>query len=156
MLRSLLPGMAAALLFASSGAGAAPARLVDIRAVEAVLAQYKAALEKLDPRGTERLFARDSEIFESGGSEGTYANYLRHHLGPELAEFRSFRFFDYKISVRFEGGVALATETYRFRIEPKTGDVAERLGVATSVLRRTSRGWTIVSMHNSTRRPPRD
>ncbi|WP_375398906.1 YybH family protein [uncultured Sphingomonas sp.] len=125
----------------------------DTRAVTAVLAQYKAAIEQLDARGTERLFAADAQIFESGGAEGTYANYLEHHLTPELGEFRSFSFSDYRIDVRFVGGVALATEIYRYRIVPKVGDPAERLGVATSVLRKTGDRWRIVSMHNSARRP---
>jgi uncharacterized protein (TIGR02246 family) len=128
-------------------------RPADTKAVQAVLSQYKAAIEKLDAKGTERLFMPDSQIFETGGSEGTYANYLSHHLGPELAAFRSFKFSDYRVSVRFEGPVALATESYRYRIEPKTGDVAERIGVATSVLKKVGGRWMIVSMHNSGRRP---
>lgn len=128
-------------------------RAADTTAVQAVLSQYKAAIEKLDAKGTERLFTSDSQIFETGGSEGTYANYLGHHLGPELAAFKSFKFSDYKVSVRFEGPVALATETYRYRIEPKTGEVAERLGVATSVLKKVGGSWKIISMHNSGRRP---
>ena len=125
----------------------------DRQAVEAVLAQYKAAIERLDATGTEQLFAADSQIFETGGVEGTYANYLAHHLGPELGHFRSFKFSDYKVDVQFEGPVALATETYRYRIEPKSGDVAERLGVATSVLKKIDGDWKIISMHNSARRP---
>jgi uncharacterized protein (TIGR02246 family) len=128
-------------------------RAADTKAVQGVLSQYKAAIEKLDAKGTERLFTPDSQIFETGGSEGTYANYLSRHLGPELAAFRSFKFSDYKVSVRFEGPVALATESYRYRIEPKTGDVAERIGVATSVLKKVGGRWMIVSMHNSGRRP---
>ena len=132
---------------------AQPACVADTRAVEAVLSQYKAAIEKLDAKGTERFFAADSQIFETGGSEGSYATYLAHHLGPELAAFKSFTFSDYKVSVRFEGPVALATETYRYRIEPKNGAVAERIGVATSVLTRVGNSWKIVSMHNSGRKP---
>ena len=123
------------------------------QAVEAVLARYKAAIERLDATGTGRLFTPDSRIFETGGVEGTYENYLANHLGPELAHFRSFKFSDYKVDVRFEGAVALATETYRYRIEPKSGDVAERLGVATSVLKKIDGDWKIISMHNSARRP---
>lgn len=134
-------------------AGQPTTTAADTRAVVAVLARYKAAIERLDPRGTERLFAADSQIFESGGAEGSYANYLEHHLTPELGEFKSFAFSDYRIDVRFVGGVALATETYRYRIVPKAGDAAERLGVATSVLRKAGGEWRIVSMHNSARRP---
>ena len=126
---------------------------VDTRAVEAVLATYKTALERLDVTGTQELFTPDSQIFENGGIEGTYANYLKHHIGPELAAFKSFKFSDYKVSVRFEGAVALATETYSYRIEPKTGDIAERRGVATSVLVKRDGRWRIAVTHGSSRKP---
>lgn len=122
-------------------------------AVKSVLSQYKSAIEKLDSAGTEQLFTAESAIFETGGVEGTYANYLAHHLGPELKEFKSFRFSDYKVDVRFEGPVAVATESYKYRIETKSGEVVERLGVATSVLRKENGRWKILMMHNSARRP---
>ena len=122
-------------------------------AVKSVLAQYQAAVERLDATGTEKLFAPDSEIFETGGVEGTYANYLAHHLTPELGEFKSFKFSDYKIDVRFEGPIALATESYKYRIETKDGVIAERLGVATSVLKRVGGEWKILVSHNSARKP---
>lgn len=138
---------------AAGTAQAKPAQSHDEAAVRSVLSQYKAAIEKLDARGTERLFAADSAIFETGGREGNYANYLAHHLAPELAEFKSFRFSNYKIEVRFVGPVALATESYAYRIETRKGEVAERLGVATSVLTKVKGGWKILSMHNSARRP---
>ena len=130
-----------------------PAQDQDQIAVRSVLQQYKAAIERLDARGTERLFAADSAIVETGGVEGNYAYYLAHHLAPELAQFKSFRFSNYKIEVRFVGAVALATESYAYRIETKKGEVAERLGVATSVLTKTGGSWKILSMHNSARRP---
>ena len=132
---------------------AAPARGSDAAAVRKVLGDYKAAIERLDARGTERLFTADSAVFESGGSEGSYANYLSHHLGPELKEFRSFRFSNYKVEVRFVGGAALATETYGYRIETAKGETVDRLGVATSVLRKENGRWKIVMMHNSSRKP---
>ena len=142
----------AALLIVPAAATAA-SRDADRRAVEAVLQQYKQAIERLDASGTQSLFAADSQIFETGGSEGSYANYLDHHLGPELGHFRSFKFSDYKVTVRFEGPVALASETYSYRIEPREGEAVERLGVATSVLKKVGGRWTILSMHNSARRP---
>lgn len=132
---------------------AQPSRASDQRAVEQVLARYKRAIEQLDASGTQALFTADAQVFETGKSEGTYANYLAHHLGPELGHFRSFKFSDYEVSVRFEGPVAIATETYRYRIQPTAGDVAERQGVATSVLKKIGASWKIVSMHNSARRP---
>ena len=125
----------------------------DEAAVRSVLSQFKSAIERLDATGTERLFMADSAIFETGGVEGSYANYLAHHLGPELKEFKSFAFSDYKVDVRLEGPVALATESYKYRIETKKGEVVERLGVATSVLKKENGQWKILSMHNSGRRP---
>lgn len=139
-----------------AGQGAASATTgisAEEQAVRAVLARYKAAIEKLDAAGTEQLFTADSTIFETGGVEGNYANYLAHHLGPELHEFKSFAFSDYKVAVRFEGPVALATETYNYRIETKSGEIAERRGVATSVLKKIGGQWKILSMHNSARKP---
>lgn len=122
-------------------------------AVIGVLARYKSAIERLDVAGTEQLFAADSAIFEGGSSEGTYANYLVHHLSPELEAFKSFAFSNYAISVRFHGPVALATESYTYRIETKSGEVAERAGVATSVLKKVGGEWKVLSMHSSSRRP---
>ena len=150
-------GMTFAILLsiAAVPAAAQPRRHADTQAVTAVLGQYRTALERLDVSGTERLFVADSQIFESGGVEGSYANYLAHHLGPELREFRSFRFSNVNVEVRFEGSVALATESYTFRIEPVQGAAVERRGVTTSVLRRTGAGWRIVSSHNSSRAPRR-
>ena len=157
--------LALAILSATIGSSIAQAAPVPARpaaqkradaeaeAVKQILSRYKAAIERLDASGTERLFAPKSTIFETGGSEGTYADYLAHHLGPELKEFKRFSFSDYKVDVRFEGPVALATETYNYRIETKTGDVAERRGVATSVLKKIGGQWRILSMHNSARKP---
>ena len=145
---------AAAVVLQAAPVQAAPASgRAEANAVRHVLSDYKAAIERLDARGTERLFAADSMIFETGGSEGTYANYLAHHLTPELGEFKSFKFDNYKVDVRFEGPLALATESYTYRIETKAGETAERLGVATSVLKKDNGRWKIIMMHNSARRP---
>jgi len=125
----------------------------DASAVRAILAKYQAAIERLDATGTEKLFATDSTIFETGGAEGSYADYLAHHLGPELGEFKSFKFSDYKVDVRFEGPVALTTETYKYRIKTKDGTIAERQGVSTSVLKKIGGQWKILMSHNSGRKP---
>ena len=141
--------LAAQPLAAQSGA----ARAADSAAVRTLLSQYKSAVERLDAKGTERLFTGDSQVFENGGVEGSYANYLAKHLGPELGHFKSFKFSDYKVDVRFEGPVALTTETYNYRIETAKGEIVERRGVATSVLKKVGRQWKILSTHGSSRKP---
>lgn len=135
---------------AGSAHAAGPA---DTRAIQATLIAYQKAIEQLDATGTQVLFTDDSQVFESGGAEGNYEHYLAHHLRPELAEFKSFKFADYKVSVRFEGPIAIATESYTYRIEPKTGDAVDRRGVSTSVLRKVAGKWLIVMSHNSSRKP---
>lgn len=145
--------IAGALLVAQPATAQEAVTNADESAVRAVLSQYKSAIEKLDATGTEKLFAADSAIFETGGVEGSYTQYLGHHLGPELKAFRSFGFSDYKVAVRFEGPVALATETYNYRIETKKGEIAQRRGVATSVLKKVGGEWKILLMHNSARKP---
>lgn len=151
-------GTLAAALALGAPAGAHPTDCGAERPrVTQVLADYRAAIEKLDATGTERLFADQSAVFENGGVEGTYANYLAHHLGPELKHFTAFRFGDHQVDLWCEGPVAVATETYTYRIERTEGEPIDRKGVTTSVLRKTADGWRIVNMHGSSRapRPPR-
>lgn len=152
-MRNICLAAAAMLVAQPLAAQATTAVNAEEAAVRSVLTQYKSAIERLDATGTERLFTPDSTIFETGGVEGNYTNYLAKHLGPELNHFKSFKFSDYKVDIRFEGPVALATETYAYRIEPKTGEVAQRRGVATSVLKKIDGQWKILSMHNSARKP---
>lgn len=126
------------------------------QAVKAVLSAYKEGLEKRDVGGLTRLFTADSQIFESGGVEGTFAHYLEHHIGPELAEFSEFSFRDHKTEVRLDGPFAFATESYIYRIVLKSdGRIIEKRGVATSVLKKTAEGWKIHISHSSSRNLPK-
>ncbi len=122
-------------------------------AAKAVLNQYKVAVEKLDVTGTEKLFTTDSKIFESGGSEGNYAHYLEHHLGPEFKEFKSFKYSDYKVDVKVDGNYAFATETYNYVIVvAKDNTEVKRKGVSTAVLKKVKGEWKIMVSHNSSRK----
>ena len=125
----------------------------DADAVKAVLKQYSNAIEKLDVTGTEKLFSVDSKIFESGGSEGNYAHYLEHHLGPEFKEFKSFKYSDYKVDVKVDGNYAFATETYSYVIVvAKDNAEVKRKGVSTAVLKKVDGEWKIMVSHNSSRK----
>jgi len=125
----------------------------DIEAVKDLLKQYKTAIEKLDLTGTEKLFTSDSQIFETGGSEGTYAHYLEHHLIPEFKDFTSFKYGDYKVDVKVDGKYAFATETYTYTLVlVKDETEVKRKGVATSVLKKANREWKIMISHSSSRK----
>lgn len=125
-------------------------------AVKAVLKEYKTALEQRNAAPAAKLFTPDSQVFESGGVEGTFADYLAHHIGPELGELKEFSFRDYKVEVRLEPPLAVATETYLYRIVFKEDrPVIEKRGVATSVLKKINGEWKIIHTHNSSRNLPK-
>jgi uncharacterized protein (TIGR02246 family) len=127
----------------------------DEQAVRQVLNRYQQAVQRLDTTGTDRLFAPNSVVLESGSKEGTYRHYAAHHLAPELEEFSSFTYGDYAADVRVDGAYAFVVETYTYSIglrkDPQTP--IKRRGVATSVLHKTPAGaWQIISSHNSARK----
>lgn len=125
----------------------------DKEAVKNVLNSYKKAIEKLDTTGVVNLFVKDSKVFEQAKDEGTIGHYLEHHLGPELKEFKSFTFSDYKVDVTVTGDYAFSTETYIYTIIlAKDGKEIKSQGVATSVLKKTKEGWKIVQTHSSFRK----
>lgn len=122
-------------------------------AVKAVLNNYKKAIEKLDTTGVVNLFVKDSKVFEQAKDEGTIGHYLEHHLAPELKEFKSFTFSNYKVDITVEGDYAFTTETYIYTIViAKDAREIKSQGVATSVLRNTKEGWKIVQTHSSFRK----
>jgi uncharacterized protein (TIGR02246 family) len=136
---------------------ASPAWADDRSDVAAVLKQYQSAIERLDAAAATPLFTADARIFEQGGDEGTWTTYLTHHLKPELAEFSRFTFSNYAVDVDVAifGDLAVASERYRYDIVlKKDGAQLSRLGVATSVLKRTPQGWRILQHHSSSRKPP--
>ena len=129
---------------------------VDTKTVLQVLQRYNDALQALTTDGTFELFTDDAQVYEQGGVEGTYAHYVEHHLGPELAHFERFTFSDYQADAKIMGDTALATQTYRYTIVTKeTADkpsrTIEKQGLATSVLIKTDAGWKIKRTHSSSR-----
>ena len=132
-----------------------PALTADEIAVRQVLARYQQAVEKLDTTDTDRLFAPNSVVLETGSKEGTYRHYAAHHLAPELKEFSSFKYGDYEVEVTVDGPYAFALETYTYTIGLKKNSKMpiKRRGVATSVLRKSPAGtWQIINSHNSARK----
>ncbi len=128
----------------------------DEAAAKSVLAAYNQALTTLDAAKAKDLFTADSAVFESGGVEGTYAHYLEHHIGPELAEFKEFSYRDYSVEVRLELPLALSTESYIYRIVLKEGGkVIEKKAATTSVLKKIGGEWKIIQSHTSSRALPK-
>jgi len=129
---------------------------VNKETVIAVMKAYKDALQNLTTNGTIELFTEDSEVFESGGVEGSYSHYIEHHIGPELGHFKSFLYSEYKIDVKIDRAYAFTTETYIYTIELKPNDKGEsktikKKGVATSILKNINGEWKIIKTHSSSR-----
>lgn len=125
-------------------------------AVLKVMKSYKDALQNLTTEGTFELFTKDSEVFESGGVEGSYAHYIEHHLGPELGHFKKFEFSDYEIDAEVDLPYAFTTETYIYTIVLNPDDegnsrTIKKKGVATSVLKKIDGKWKIIKTHSSSR-----
>ena len=102
------------------------------------------------------MFTNDSEVFESGGVEGSYAHYIEHHLGPELGHFKKFEFSDYEIDAEVDLPYAFTTETYVYTIVLNPDDngntrTIKKKGVATSILKKIDDKWQIVKTHSSSR-----
>lgn len=150
----LWTGLPVLLLAGAAMAAPAPVTSDDTVAIKAVLAAYKTALERRDLTGVDALFAAQNEVIESGKVEGSYADYVTHHIGPELGHIQRFTFEDYAVTVEQAGDIAWATETYRYTIVlPDRPEPIVRQGVATSVLERQGGTWKIRALHSSSRAP---
>ncbi|MCH2489213.1 MAG: nuclear transport factor 2 family protein [Flavobacteriales bacterium] len=125
-------------------------------AVLKVMKTYKDALQNLTTEGTFELFTKDSEVFESGGVDRSYAHYIEHHLGPELGHFKKFEFSDYEIDAEVDLPYAFTTETYIYTIVLNPDDegnsrTIKKKGVATSILKKIDGLWKIIKTHSSSR-----
>jgi len=157
-LKTLLFAFSAMLITTSSIAQTNTSETNEEQAVESVMKSYKDAIQNLTIDGTKKLFTKDATVFESGGVEGTFENYLAHHLGPELDHFNSFLFSDYKIDVEVDLPYAFTTETYIYTIDIKedkekgrASRIIKKKGVATSVLKKVNENWKIIKTHTSSR-----
>ncbi len=124
--------------------------------VLSVMKAYKDAIQNLTTEGTFELFTQNATIFEQGKVEGTYKDYIDHHLGPELGHFKSFTFSNYKIDVTVNLPYAFTTENYLYTIVLKGNKAKatkertiESKGVATSVLEKIDGEWKIIHSHTS-------
>lgn len=124
----------------------------DAVAIRKTLNAYKSKIESLDTNGVAGLFVTDSKVIEQGKDEGTISQYLEHHLGPELKDFRSFKFSNYKVEVTTAGAYAFSTESYIYTITLKDDKEIKSNGFATSVLQKVKGEWKIAQSHSSFRK----
>jgi ketosteroid isomerase-like protein len=124
----------------------------DVDAIKQTLNAYKNKIESLDTAGVARLFVANSKVIEQGKDEGTISHYLEHHLGPELKDFKAFKFSNYNVDVTINGNYAYTTESYTYTITLKDDKEIKSNGLATSVLQKQKGEWKIAQTHSSFRR----
>ena len=129
---------------------------VNKEAVLQVMKSYKDAIQNLTTDGTFELFTPNATVFEQGKVEGTYEDYINHHLGPELGHFKSFTFSDYNIDIIVNLPFAFTTENYLYTIvlkgnesKGKQEQTIESKGVATSILKKINGEFKIIHTHSS-------
>lgn len=151
--RSMFAGITLAAALVTPLHANAQAHAADEQQVRVVVEAYKDAIERMDVSQTSTLFWPDSEIFENGGVEGSFAYYLEHHLGLEFADLSGFDFRNHEMTVEVDGDTAFVSETYTYHITFRDGARApiERRGAATSVLRKRGDEWRFDVYHSSAR-----
>jgi ketosteroid isomerase-like protein len=119
-----------------------------------VSSAYLDTMDTADLNRAESLFAKESSIFEAGGVEGTWQHYREHHIGPELAEFSSFKTTKGKPEeeVSADGSMAMVAWPIEYRIVLKGGKAVESKGTVTFVLVRENGAYKIRHMHWSSRK----
>lgn len=124
----------------------------DSEEIKKILNAYKSKIESLDTSGVAKLFVANSKVIEQAKDEGTISHYMEHHLGPELKDFKFFKFSDYKVDVKLNGMYAYTTESYLYTIRLKDDKEIKSQGVATSLLQKIKGTWKIVQTHSSFRK----
>lgn len=145
----LAAALAAAPLAAQTDArGAKPTTPTEVASA------YLDTMDTADLDQAESLFAKESSIFEAGGVEGTWKHYREHHIGPELAEFSSFKTTQGKPEEELsaDGSMAMVAWPIEYRIVLKDGKTVESKGTVTFVLVRESGAYKIRHMHWSSRK----
>ena len=115
---------------------------------------YLQAMEKGDLDAAERLFAKKSSVFESGGVEGTWRSYREHHIGPELAEVESFTTSSgvAEEELSTDGTMAMLAWPIDYRIVLKDGKTVDSHGTLTYVMVREGDTYRIRHLHWSSRK----
>ena len=115
---------------------------------------YLGAMDRSDLDAAGELFAKRSSIFESGGTEGDWAHYREHHIGPELGEIVSFEttLGEPEEEKSLDGSMAFVAWPIEYKIELKDGRVIDSRGTVTFVLAREQDAYRIRHMHWSSRK----
>lgn len=115
--------------------------------VRAVIETYRQGMANLDLAAMRRVFHPDLLVFEMGGVNRGMADYLDHHLGPELKELKSWRTGPADTAIEVDGKLAIATATFTYEATLSSGKTSRGVATETLVLVLTPSGWKIRHLH---------
>lgn len=145
MNRSIL----AAVLLAAVAAVAAEKKPSAEEAVRQTLAAYRQAMEARDVEKLAAVLAEDVVVVEGVHKNVGWVDYRDNHIGPEMKEWKSFRFTEPKIGhVSVAGDRAAALQEGGVVIELVEKTVTLRTA-ETFMLRREGDKWKIAHIHMS-------
>ena len=139
-----------------TGPNAAPQGADAQRAVRTIEALFAAA-ERNDMVALDTLYAGDSLlVIEGAGINRGWKDYRDNHLGPELKEFKNFKYRPFEIEARVVGDVAWVT--YRYAISAEMGErKIDSVGRGTAILERRGAKWVVrLTQTGSRARRPTD
>lgn len=121
-------------------------------AVRSVLRAYQAAMEARSVDALGKVVDPDLLVLEGTHKNVGWKDYRDNHIGPEMAEWKSFQVADPRlVSLEVDGGMAYAVQeaTYTIVMEGKTVSMA---GAETFVLRKGKDGWRVKHVHFSAKK----
>lgn len=119
-----------------------------------VAGRYLDAMEVSDLDAAGKLFSTTSSVFESGGREGTWADYRNHHLGPEVGQIKAFKIIrgEPETAISKDRSMAFVGWPVEYRIDLKDSTVVESRGTVTFLLVKEKSVYRIRHLHWSSRR----
>lgn len=142
--------LASLLLLTALAVSAAEAD--DAGAVKRVLGAYQAALEARSVEALGKVVDPDLLVLEGTHKNVGWKDYRDNHIGPEMAEWKSFRVADPRlVSLEVEGGMAFAVQEAAYTIVMEGKTVSMR-AAETFVLRKGKDGWRVKHVHFSAKK----
>jgi ketosteroid isomerase-like protein len=149
--------LACLIVFGPAPAAAQGPMPPDTAQVRAIIEALFAAAERSDMAALDTLYAGDDlTVIEGAGIDRTWTQYRDHHLGPELLEFRNFRYRPSQIEAHAAGDFAWAIFRYSLSADYRDRTL-DQVGRGTAILERRADRWVVRHTQTSSRpRRPTD
>jgi ketosteroid isomerase-like protein len=148
-----LPPLLFLLFLSPATIAAQQAQAADTAQVRETIEALFAAAERGDMAALDTIYAGDRlTVIEGAGIDRTWAQFRDHHLGPELREFRNFRYRPSQIEPHVTGDLAWAIYRYSLRADYRDREL-DQVGRGTAILERRGDRWVV--RHTQTTSRPR-